>query len=96
MQRPGAATTPPSQDRMASTAPAAVLPVLERLLLIVAPQWALRRARARAAHAAFTAQQELDRRHPENVRYLNGERWRRRPSGFWELDELPADRWQRR
>jgi hypothetical protein len=74
------------------------LPYLERLLLRLAPQWALRRAKARAAHAALLARSELDRRHPENVRYMsNGERGRRRASGYWKIDaEPPTERWQLR
>jgi hypothetical protein len=57
----------------------------------LAPQWALRRARARAAHAAFIAQQELDCRYPE-VRYIGGERWRRRgPTGAWQWELEPHD-----
>jgi hypothetical protein len=94
MQRPGVSTTAGYQNRMAAPAPSAVLPVLERLLLTVAPQWALRRAKARAAHAAFVAQQDADRRHPENRRVIDGEVWRRREPGYWERE--PADRWHRR
>jgi hypothetical protein len=40
---------------------------LEELLALVAPQWAVRRARARAAHAILTAQLEADRRSPRRV-----------------------------
>jgi hypothetical protein len=74
---------------MSAPAPPALLPLLERVLMRLAPQWALRRARARAA----LAQAQRDREHPENVRYIGGERWRRRASGSWELD--PPDYWRR-
>jgi hypothetical protein len=50
-------------------------PLLDRLLALVAPQWALRRARARAAHATLTAQLEADRRIPRRVRWIDGQRW---------------------
>jgi hypothetical protein len=46
--------------------------LLERVPALIAAQWALRRARARAAHAAFIAQAQRDGEHPENVRYVNG------------------------
>jgi hypothetical protein len=48
---------------------------IDRVLAFVAPQWALRRARARAAHARLTAQLEADRRTPRRVRWIDGERW---------------------
>jgi hypothetical protein len=72
-------------------APAAALPRLERLLVMVAPQWALRRAKARAAHGALVAQQDRDRRHPEDRRLIDGEVWRRVAPGYWERER--ADRW---
>jgi hypothetical protein len=56
-------------------APLLYLDYLDRVLALVAPQWALRRARARAAHAALTAQLEADRRAPRRVRWIDGERW---------------------
>jgi hypothetical protein len=48
-------------------------PYLDRLLRWVAPQWYLRRLRARTAIAEL----EADRGDPRRVRRIDSERWRR-------------------
>jgi len=63
-------TPPPASARMLTPSPA---PYFDRMLGWLAPQWQLRRLRARAALAELAA----DLADPSRTRRIGGERWRR-------------------